>query len=70
MAVIPVIEELVQILTQTLEIVKGNQIKKMTLLQNELNDLEETKIKNEDTRVIGFQIPEEDEYIDEEEEDY
>ena len=59
---IPILEELVQILTQMLENIKGQQVKKMTLLQNEITELEaKNNIGNEETRVIGFQIPEEDE---------
>ena len=71
MAVIPIVEELVQIATQMLEIIKGEQVKKMTLLQNDITKLE-ASITNgdEETRVIGFQIPEEDDYDNDDEEDY
>lgn len=61
------IEELATIITQSLEILKGKAMLQAQKIQKEINDLakESETPEPQMTHVIGFQLPEEEEYYEE-----
>ena len=63
-------DQIVVVIVQALELLKGNLLLKATLIQNQINEAaEEDEEPQGVTHAIGFQMPEEVYYEEEEDED-
>ena len=68
--IIPILEQLVTVIIQWLENLKGKLMVNATKLQNEITDLAGTEIESTtSTNVIGFSVPNEFDYEEDYEED-
>lgn len=65
LAFIPIIESLVEIVLCSLEPLKAKSTKKVLKINKEINELQ-SELEPIDTQAIGFEIPSDEEYYDEE----
>lgn len=65
-SLIPILESITEVICSNLEILKGIATKKVLKINKEINDLQ-SELEPIDTNCIGFEIPSEEYYEDDEE---